>query len=332
MNIQHNIELKPYNSFRTKAKAKLFSEPKTVEELCQVVKQYTNEKILILGNGYNLFFTKDYNGLVIHPLMKGINVCYENDKVVDIEVNAAENWDDFVAYCVANNYAGVENLSLIPSSVGAVPVQNIGAYGTEVKEVITRVKTVNIESGKQKEFTNEMCEFGYRDSVFKRTGKYIITSVIFRLQKEFIYKPKYKDVVSELAGIEAPTMADVRNAVVNIRTRKLPDYDILPNAGSFFKNPFLTNDEKESLLRLLPDATIHKVNESCFKTSAAFLIDRAGFRNKRNKMVGTYKNHSLIIVNYGTEEGKEIVDFMKEVQKSVYSHFKIWLEPEVRVY
>lgn len=332
MNIQHNIELKPYNSFRTKAKAKLFSEPKTVEELCQVVKQYTNEKILILGNGYNLFFTKDYNGLVIHPLMKGINVCYENDKVVDIEVNAAENWDDFVAYCVANNYAGVENLSLIPSSVGAVPVQNIGAYGTEVKEVITRVKTVNIESGKQKEFTNEMCEFGYRDSVFKRTGKHIITSVIFRLQKEFIYKPKYKDVVSELAGIEAPTMADVRNAVVNIRTRKLPDYDILPNAGSFFKNPFLTNDEKESLLRLLPDATIHKVNESCFKTSAAFLIDRAGFRNKRNKMVGTYKNHSLIIVNYGTEEGKEIVDFMKEVQKSVYSHFKIWLEPEVRVY
>ena len=332
MNIQHNIELKPYNSFRTKAKAKLFSEPKTVEELCQVVKQYTNEKILILGNGYNLFFTKDYNGLVIHPLMKGINVCYENEKVVDIEVNAAENWDDFVAYCVANNYAGVENLSLIPSSVGAVPVQNIGAYGTEVKEVITRVKTVNIESGKQKEFTNAMCEFGYRDSVFKRTGKHIITSVIFRLQKEFIYKPKYKDVVSELAGIEAPTMADVRNAVVNIRTRKLPDYDILPNAGSFFKNPFLTNDEKESLLRLLPDATIHKVNESCFKTSAAFLIDRAGFRNKRNKMVGTYKNHSLIIVNYGTEEGKEIVDFMKEVQKSVYSHFKIWLEPEVRIY
>lgn len=332
MNIQHNIELKPYNSFRTKAKAKLFSEPKTVEELCQVVKQYTNEKILILGNGYNLFFTKDYNGLVIHPLMKGINVCYENEKVVDIEVNAAENWDDFVAYCVANNYAGVENLSLIPSSVGAVPVQNIGAYGTEVKEVITRVKTVNIESGKQKEFTNEMCEFGYRDSVFKRTGKHIITSVIFRLQKEFFYKPKYKDVVSELAGIEAPTMADVRNAVVNIRTRKLPDYDILPNAGSFFKNPFLTNDEKESLLRLLPDATIHKVNESCFKTSAAFLIDRAGFRNKRNKMVGTYKNHSLIIVNYGTEEGKEIVDFMKEVQKSVYSHFKIWLEPEVRIY
>lgn len=332
MNIQHNIELKPYNSFRTKAKAKLFSEPKTVEELCQVVKQYTNEKILILGNGYNLFFTKDYNGLVIHPLMKGINVCYENEKVVDIEVNAAENWDDFVAYCVANNYAGVENLSLIPSSVGAVPVQNIGAYGTEVKEVITRVKTVNIESGKQKEFTNEMCEFGYRDSVFKRTGKHIITSVIFRLQKEFFYKPKYKDVVSELARIEAPTMADVRNAVVNIRTRKLPDYDILPNAGSFFKNPFLTNDEKESLLRLLPDATIHKVNESCFKTSAAFLIDRAGFRNKRNKMVGTYKNHSLIIVNYGTEEGKEIVDFMKEVQKSVYSHFKIWLEPEVRIY
>lgn len=332
MNIQHNIQLKPYNSFQTKAKAKLFCEPKTVEELCEIVKHYTNEKILVLGGGYNLFFTKDFDGLVIHPQMKGINICYEDDKVVEVEVNASENWDDFVEYCVTNNYAGVENLSHIPSSVGAAPIQNIGAYGTEVKEVITCVKTVHIKMGEQKEFTNEMCEFGYRDSIFKRTSKYIITSVIFRLQKTFTYQQKYIDVINELADIEDPTIMDVRNAVVNIRNSKLPDCEVLPNAGSFFKNPILTNEEKKNLLYLLPKAAIYKTDENYFKTSAAFLIDKAGYSNKRNKMVGTYKNHSLIIVNYGTELGKEIVDFVKEIQESVHSQFKIWLEPEVRIY
>ncbi len=332
MNIQHNIQLKPYNSFKTSAKAKLFCEPTTVDELCEIVKHHSHEKKLVLGGGYNLFFTKDYDGLVIHPQLKGTKICYEDDNVVEIEANASENWDDFVAHCVANNYAGIENLSLIPSSVGAAPVQNIGAYGTEVEEVITLVKTVHIETGEQKNFTNEMCEFGYRDSIFKRTGKYIITSVVFRLKKEFTYKQKYIDVVNHLAGIESPTMKDVRNAVVMIRTSKLPDSDVLPNAGSFFKNPFLTYKEKENLLKLLPNATIHKVDESCFKTSAAFLIDKAGFKNRRNNMVGTYEHHSLIIVNYGTEKGTDILDFVKQIQQSVQSQFKIWLEPEVRIY
>ena len=152
------------------------------------------------------------------------------------------------------------------------------------------------------------------------------------MHKTFTYKQKYIDVANELKGIENPTMIDVRNAVVKIRTRKLPDYETLPNAGSFFKNPFLTYEEKENLLHLLPDATIHIVNENSFKTSAAFLIDKAGYANKRNSMVGTYKHHSLIIVNYGTEEGTEILDFMKEIQQSVHSQFKIWLEPEVRIY
>lgn len=332
MNIQHNIELKPYNSFRTKAKAKLFCEPKTVEELSVIVKNHTHEKKLVLGGGYNLFFTKDFDGLVIHLQMKGINICYEDDNIVEIEAMASESWDDFVAYCVTNKYAGVENLSLIPSSVGAAPIQNIGAYGTEVNDVIRLVRTVHIETGEHKDFTNEMCEFGYRDSFFKQSGQYIITSVIFRLHKTFTYKQKYIDVANELKGIENPTMIDVRNAVVKIRTRKLPDYETLPNAGSFFKNPFLTYEEKENLLHLLPDATIHIVNENSFKTSAAFLIDKAGYANKRNSMVGTYKHHSLIIVNYGTEEGTEILDFMKDIQQSVHSQFKIWLEPEVRIY
>lgn len=332
MNIQNNIQLKPYNSFRTEAKAKLFCEPKTVEELSKIVKNHSSEKKLVLGGGYNLFFTEDFDGLVIHPQIKGTNLWYEDDNVVEIEANASESWDDFVAFCVKNNYAGVENLSLIPSTVGAAPVQNIGAYGTEVQDVITLVRTVHIDTGEQKDFTNEMCEFDYRDSIFKRTGKYIITSVVFRLQKSFTYKEKYIDVANELANVVNPTIVDVRNAVVKIRNSKMPDNDALPNAGSFFKNPFLTYEEKENLLELLPNATIHNVTENCFKTSSAFLIDKAGYTNKRHGMVGTYEHHSLIIVNYGTEQGKEIVDFVKEIQQDVKSQFNIWLEPEVRIY
>ena len=332
MNVQHNIQLKPYNSFRTEAEAKLFCEPKSVEELSEIVKCYSNEKKLVLGGGFNLFFTKDFDGLVIHPQMKGTNIWHEDDSVIEIEANSSERWDDFVGYCVTNNYSGVESLSLIPSTVGAAPVQNIGAYGTEVKDVITLVRTVHIETGELKDFTNEMCEFGYRDSIFKRTGKYIITSVVFRLSKSFTYREKYVDLTRELKGNDNPSLMDVRNAIVAIRTRKMPDYDLLPNAGSFFKNPFLTYDQKEELLQILPNATVHFVSENCFKTSSAFLIDKAGYCNKRSGLVGTYEHHSLIIVNYGTKRGKDILDFMKEIQQDVYSQFNIWLEPEVRIY
>lgn len=332
MNIRHNIQLKPYNSFRTQAFAKLFCEPTTVDELSKIIKRYPEEKKLIIGGGFNLFFTKDYDGLVIHPQIKGTNIWYEDANLIEIEASASENWDNFVEYCVNNNYAGLENLSLIPSSVGAAPVQNIGAYGTEVKDVITLVRTINIHTGEQKDFTNENCEFEYRDSIFKRTGDYVITSVVFRLKKLFTYREKYVDLTNELKGNKYPTMKDVRDAIIRIRTRKLPDYNLLPNAGSFFKNPYLTYEQKENLLVLLPNATIHNVNENCFKTSSAFLLDRAGYKNKREGLVGTYEHHSLIIVNYGTEEGKDIVNFVEQIQQTVHSQFNIWLEPEVRMY
>lgn len=332
MNIRHNIQLKPYNSFRTQAFAKLFCEPTTVDELSKIIKRYPEEKKLIIGGGFNLFFTKDYDGLVIHPQIKGTNIWYEDANLIEIEVSASENWDNFVEYCVNNNYAGLENLSLIPSSVGAAPIQNIGAYGTEVKDVITLVRTINIHTGEQKDFTNENCEFEYRDSIFKRTGDYVITSVVFRLKKLFTYREKYVDLTNELKGNKYPTMKDVRDAIIRIRTRKLPDYNLLPNAGSFFKNPYLTYEQKENLLVLLPNATIHNVNENCFKTSSAFLLDRAGYKNKREGLVGTYEHHSLIIVNYGTEEGKDIVNFVEQIQQTVHSQFNIWLEPEVRMY
>ena len=332
MNIRHNIQLKPYNSFRTQAFAKLFCEPTTVDELSKIIKRYPEEKKLIIGGGFNLFFTKDYDGLVIHPQIKGTNILYEDANLIEIEASASENWDNFVEHCVNNNYAGLENLSLIPSSVGAAPVQNIGAYGAEVKDVITLVRTVNIHTGEQKDFTNENCEFEYRDSIFKRTGDYVITSVVFRLKKLFTYREKYIDLTNELKGNKYPTMKDVRDAIIRIRTRKLPDYKLLPNAGSFFKNPYLTYEQKENLLVKLPNATIHNLNENCFKTSSAFLLDKAGYKNKREGLVGTYKHHSLIIVNYGTEEGKDIVNFVEQIQNSVHSQFDIWLEPEVRIY
>ncbi len=332
MNIKKNIQLQPHNSFRTKAAAKLFAQPETVEELQEILQAYPDEPKLVLGGGFNLFFTKDFNGLVIKPAMRGMKLCAENADFVEMEVGAGEVWDDFVAYCVSRGLSGVENLSLIPSTVGAAPIQNIGAYGTEVKDVIVKVNAVDKKTGEKVEFSNAECEFDYRNSIFKRTDKYIITSVVFRLSKSFEYKEKYVDLSLELKGISHPTLSQVREAIVNIRTRKLPDHWAYPNAGSFFKNPILTKEEKEKLLTLLPDAPVYNAGDEGFKTSAANLIEKAGFKGKRKGNVGTYEHHALIVVNYGTENGQEILDFTQEIQREVQDKFGIALEPEVWVF
>ena len=312
--------------------ARIFCEPQTVEDLSNAIKHFHNERKVVLGAGCNLFFTRDFDGVVIKPGMKGITIVAETDEYVDIEAGASEEWDQFVGFCVSHGYAGIENLSLIPSSVGASPIQNIGAYGSEVKDTIVRVKAVHINTGEYHEFTNEECAFGYRDSHFKRTGNYVITSVVFRLNKRFVFKDKYVDVSRELQGIASPSISQVRDAIIRIRTRKLPDFSLLPNAGSFFKNPLLTKEEKDALQRILPDAPIYNAGEKEFKTSAAFLIEEAGYKGKRKGMVGTYEHHALIIVNYGTESGQEIVAFMKEIQQEVKKQFDILLEPEVWIY
>ncbi|NLY23505.1 MAG: UDP-N-acetylmuramate dehydrogenase [Bacteroidales bacterium] len=332
MNIQHNIQLQPYNSFRTKAVARLFCEPQTAEELSEIVKAYPGEKKLILGAGFNLFFTEDYDGLIIRPAMGGINILSETDSEVLLEAGAAEDWDTFVAYAVSKGFAGLENLSLIPGSVGASPVQNIGAYGTEAKDTVIRVNAVDIRTGERIIFTSEECGFSYRDSIFKRTCRYVITSVIFRLSKSFNYKEKYIDLSRELEGVPSPTLSQVREAIIRIRTRKLPDYTVLPNAGSFFKNPLLSKEEKEMLQHKLVDLPVYNAGDNMFKTSAAFLIEKAGYKGIRRGMVGTYEHHSLIIVNYGTDNGKEIADFMKEVQNGIYQQFGVMLEPEVWIF
>lgn len=332
MIIKNNVQLQPYNSLRTKALAKIFCKPRTASELSEIIRVYRGERKLVLGKGFNLFFTEDFDGLVIKPAMQGIRLLSENERFVEMEVGAAEDWDLFVNYCVDNGYAGIENLSLIPGSVGASPVQNIGAYGTEAKDWITGVKAVELQTGDLKEFTNAECGFGYRDSIFKRTNRYVITSVIYKLVKSFQYKEKYIDLSRELEGIASPTLAQVREAIISIRNRKLPDYTLLPNAGSFFKNPLLTQYEKDQLHQKLPDAPVFNVGDGQFKTSAAFLIDKAGYKGKRHGKVGVYEKHSLILVNYGTHNGAEIVDFMHEIQQEIEQRFSVKLEPEVRIY
>lgn len=330
-NMQHNISLKPYNSFRTEVIASLFCELQTTNELMEVLHEYPNQQKLILGRGCNIFFTKNYDGLVIKPAMKGIEVLQDNGETVLLEVQAGEDWDEFVQYCVEHNLAGLENLSLIPGNVGASPFQNIGAYGSEVKDCIEKVKTINIETLERETFSKDECKFGYRNSIFKQTRKYIITSVVFRLNKHFVYNDRYADVRAELHDNPSPSLSQVREAIIRIRTRKLPDPKVLPNAGSFFKNPILTFEEKENLQLVLPDAPVFTFGESHFKTSAAYLIDQAGWKGKRIGNVGISDKHALIVVNYGTDKGSDIVDFMHEVQRTVQEKVGIFLEPEVQI-
>ena len=332
MNIQHNIQLQPYNSFRTKAVARLFSEPVNADELSEILKCFPQEKKLILGAGYNLFFTEDFDGLVIKPAMKGIHLVHEDDQEVELEAGAAEDWDQLVEWSVAGGYAGLENLSLIPGSVGASPVQNIGAYGREVSECITMVNTVEMQTGDATSFTTDQCKFSYRDSIFKQRRHHVITSVRFRLEKRFTYRDKYAELSRELSGNANPTLSQVREAIIRIRTRKLPDPEKLPNAGSFFKNPILTSREKESMLSLLPDLPLYMTSGNRFKTSAAYLIEKAGYKGKRRGLVGVYEQHALIIVNHGTDNGSEIAAFVKEVQQEVFRQYGVMLEPEVWIF
>lgn len=332
MKIQHNKQLQQYNSFRTKAVARLFCEPQSVDELSEILKSFPDENKLILGAGNNLFFTKNYDGLIIKPAMYEINIISDDENFVEIEAGAAVEWDNLVEECVSKGYSGLENLSLIPGSVGASPIQNIGAYGSEAKDTITLVKTVDIKTGEQKEFTNNECRFGYRDSIFKQTRRYIITSVIFRLSKSFTYEEKYVDLSRELKGNLTPSLSQIREAIIAIRSRKLPDVNKLPNAGSFFKNPILTKEEKEALQKKIVDVPIYNIGENSFKTSAAFLIEKAGFKGKTIGKVGTYENHALVIINLGTEDGNDILNFAQEIRNEVDKQFGIILEPEVWIF
>lgn len=331
---QYNKQLKNYNSFQTEAHAKVFCEPENIDQLKQCLSDYANEPKLILGGGCNLFFTKDFDGLVIKPKTFGIREVpddSDNSEYVYIEAKAAEDWDSFVGFCVDRGYSGLENLSYIPGTVGAAPIQNIGAYGAEVKDCIHEVVALNIETMEVMSFSNAECEFAYRNSIFKRENKYIVLSVVFLLKRSFVYSPKYVDLIKELENVESPSLAEVREAIIHIRQRKLPNEKILPNCGSFFKNPYITKETAKKIKETYPDLPTYPINDGLVKTSAAFLIDKAGYKGKRVEQIGTYPKQALIVVNYGSKDGNDIVMFMKEIQNVVSEKFNIHLEPEVRI-
>lgn len=336
MEIQSNFSLKNYNTFGIEAKAKKFVAVHSTDELKAVLEENKNEKKFILGGGSNMLLTKDIEALVIHIDLKGKKIIKEDDDFVWVESQAGESWHDFVLYTIENNFGGLENMSLIPGNVGTTPVQNIGAYGTEIKDTFISCEAINIESQEMKTFTNAECHFGYRESVFKNEIKdqYIITSVIYKLTKRnHKINISYGDIAAELAKnkIEIPTLKDVSNAVIAIRQSKLPDPKELGNSGSFFKNPIVLKSDFEKIHKKFPEMKYYEVSETEVKVPAGWLIEQAGFKGKRFGDAGVHKNQALVLVNYGNATGQEILAVSKDVQKTVFEIFGIAIEAEVNV-
>ena len=338
MNIQENFSLKNYNSFGVDVSAKYFAEVTSLEELREALNYSKTESlpILFLGGGSNVLFTRDFNGLVIHLDLKGVTEEISNENEVLVISKAGENWHEFVQYCLAKNYGGLENLSLIPGNVGTSPMQNIGAYGTEIKDTFLSCKVLNLDTLVVEEFDHEKCNFGYRESIFKREGKgkYVILEVVFKLtRKNHAIKTEYGAIKSELEhlGIEHPTIHEVSKAVINIRQSKLPDPKVMGNAGSFFKNPTIPLSQFEDLKEKFEHIPGYP-NGKFVKVPAGWLIEQCGWKGKQIGNVSSHKLQALVIVNAtGDASGKEIFDFSTMIIDSVKKKFGIELEREVNI-
>ncbi|KQT23935.1 UDP-N-acetylenolpyruvoylglucosamine reductase [Chryseobacterium sp. Leaf405] len=337
--MHENFSLQPYNTFGVDAKAKYFTEIHSIEELKDVVNFSVTEKlpILFLGGGSNILLTKDFDGLAIKLNLKGIHEDLINENDVFVTAKAGENWHEFVLFCLDKNYGGLENLSLIPGNVGTSPMQNIGAYGTEIKDIFVNCTVLNLENLQLETFDLEQCKFGYRDSIFKQEGKgkYVILEVIFKLTRQnHKIKTEYGAIKSELENlaIENPTIQDISKAVINIRQSKLPDPKEIGNAGSFFKNPTIPLTQFEDLQQKF--STIQGYPNGDFvKVPAGWLIEQCGWKGKQIGNVASHKLQSLVIVNAtGAATGKEIFDFSTEIINSVMEKFGIELEREVNIF
>ena len=335
MLIEKNISLKPLNTFGMNVVAKEFASVETKQDLAKILN--TNlSNLLVLGGGSNILLTKDVNALVLHINIKGIEVVsvYENN--VRVRVAAGENWHEFVSWCLDKNYGGVENLSLIPGNVGTAPIQNIGAYGVELKDVFISCEAMNIQTQELRTFNKEECDFGYRNSIFKEELKeqYIITSVIFELSSlQHVIKKKYGDIESELKnnGIENPTIQDISKAVISIRNSKLPNPKVLGNSGSFFKNPMISCVQFQLIKNKFPKIPHYKVSETTVKIPAGWLIETVGFKGKTFKNYGVHNKQALVLVNYGNASGKDILELSKKIQEAILIVFDIVLEIEVNI-
>jgi UDP-N-acetylmuramate dehydrogenase len=336
MQIQNNFPLKNFNTFGINANAKQFIAVHTIEELKKVLQENQNQKKFILGGGSNMLLTKDIEALVIHIDLKGIQVIKEDDDFAWIQANAGENWHQFVLHCIGNNLGGIENMSLIPGNVGTTPVQNIGAYGAEIKDTFVSCEAINIQTQETKIFTKEECKFGYRESIFKQEVKdqFIITSVIFKLTKHnHKINTGYGDIQTELAkrNIVDPSIKDVSNAIIAIRQSKLPDPKEIGNSGSFFKNPIISRDLFNKAKAEHPEIKHYDVSDSEVKVPAGWLIEQTGFKGFRDGDAGVHKNQALVLVNYGNATGEEIVNLSKKIQNAVLEKFGIAIEAEVNV-
>lgn len=336
MQIQHNISLKTYNTFGIDAKAKRFISITSVDDLKSVYTTESNSQKFILGGGSNMLLTKDIDALVLHINLKDKQILSQTEDNVIVKANAGENWHEFVLWTLENNFGGLENLSLIPGNVGTSPIQNIGAYGVELKDTFHSCDALNLETLNIETFTNADCKFGYRNSIFKQEGKgkYIILSVVFKLtSKNHVLHTNYGAITSELErmNISKPTIHEVSKAVISIRQSKLPDPKEIGNSGSFFKNPIIT---KASFLKLqgnFSNAPHYEVSDDEVKVPAGWLIETAGFKGKTLGNYGVHKNQALVLVNYGGATGHDILRLSKLIQDTVLRLFEITIEAEVNI-
>ncbi|MGM0566669.1 MAG: UDP-N-acetylmuramate dehydrogenase [Bacteroidota bacterium] len=334
--METNFPLTSLNTFGVPAKASSFAVVKSSAQAVDIIQHVLPEMkdVLILGGGSNILFTSDFDGLVLHQAMKGISVLEETDKMCRLKVAAGEDWTEFVDYCVSRGWGGIENLAMIPGQVGAAPVQNIGAYGREVKDVIEQVEALDLKTGEYRFFSNQECNFAYRNSIFKNELKnqYLITHVIFSLHKEPVFYLDYGSIRDELENqqITEITFQEVARAIKSIRSRKLPDVNKTGSAGSFFKNPLIAKVKFETLKEKYPAMPFFKLPEG-YKIPAGWLIDQCGWKGHTRKNYGVYPEQALVLVNYGGASGKDIFELSEEIRQDVSKKFDVELEREVTV-
>lgn len=337
MLVEENISLKHLHTFHLDVTAQLLASIDSVDHLIEVYGQskYQNVKKMILGGGSNVLFTRNFLGMILKMEIKGIQMEQEAEDSVIVSFGAGEIWHQCVLWAVENGLGGIENLSLIPGTIGAAPMQNIGAYGVEVKDVFHSLEAYDVKTGQICKFYNEDCKFGYRYSVFKgpRKDRYIITKVFLRLSKRPVFNITYgnlKETLEEM-GVQELSLKSVSQAVINIRETKLPDPAEIGNAGSFFKNPTIENEHFESLKAAFEKIPGFAVDANATKVPAAWLIDQCGWKGHRRGNIGVHTNQALVLVNHGGGSGKELVKLSKDIQSSVFRKFAIQLEPEVNI-
>lgn len=335
MNIVDNFSLRRYNTFNIECIAKQFSVLNALEDYTSLVNsgELNNKKVLILGGGSNVLFTDDFDGLVVHPQFKGVEVLEEDKDTIKVRVGAGEVWEDFVEQAVSNGWFGIENLALIPGLVGAAPMQNIGAYGTELKDIFDHLRAIHFKTGELTTFSKEDCGFAYRTSVFKTSlqGQYLIYDVSLNLKKVPSVNLSYKVLNDYFKHKNNLTPKDIFEAVVDIRNSKLPDPKKIGNAGSFFKNPIISKTDYEFLKAEYPDIVAYPQEDDSVKIAAGWMIEQAGYKGMRKGKVGVHHAQALVLVNYGGANGQDIFDFSKRIAELTKKMFGIVLEPEVNI-